>query len=324
MPVILLTNHYDKLPYDSIKQEIPEGFVLRMLPKATKEALLLAAKEADYFLASGRLPIDREVLSRAVRLKMVQRTGVGTDTLDLQALKEHGIPVYINRGVNAVSVAEHTVMLLLAVLRRVHVVDAQLRRGIWNKQANGLRTRELYGKTVGIIGMGEIARRTARMLCGFGVRLLYTSRSRKDETFEKELGLTWMELPELLRQSDILILQCGLNGQTQGMIGRKELSQMKEGSILVNTARGPLVEQRALIDALDSGKLWGAGLDVFSEEPLLPDHPFLAMENVVLSPHIGGITRESFGRMMGEAMQNIALFEAGRMEELEAKRLVTG
>lgn len=321
MPVIVLTNHYGKLPYDSISRVVPEGFTLRMLPAADRASLLEAAPEADYFLASGRLKIDREVLARAGRLKMIQRTGVGTDTLDLQALAEYGIPVYVNQGVNAASVAEHTVMLLLSVLRRTAAIDAELRRGVWKKQENGLRNHELRGKTVGIAGMGQIGQRTARMLGGFGVTLLYNSAARKTKELEEALGLHWREWEALLAQSDILILQCALNAQTRGMLGSRELAQMKEGSIVINTARGELADEQALQHALQSGKLLGAGMDVFEKEPLAADNPFLCMENVVLSPHIGGVTQEAFQRMMDGAMRNIALFEAGDYAELEEKRL---
>lgn len=322
MPVIVLTNHYGKLSYDSISQVVPEGFTLKMLPEADRESLLAAAPEADYFLASGRLLIDREVLKCAGRLKMIQRTGVGTDTLDFEALREYGIPVYVNQGVNAVSVAEHTVMLLLSVLRRTAAVDAQLRSGIWKKQENGLRNHELCGRTVGIVGMGHIGQKTAQMLQGFGVKLLYHSPHRKTEELEKTLGITWREWKELLAESDILILQCALNEQTRGMLGASEFEQMKEQSILINTARGPLADEKALYEALKRGKLMGAGLDVFEKEPPAADNPFFQLENVVLSPHIGGVTKEAFQRMMGDAMHNITLFEKGRLQELETKRLV--
>lgn len=322
MPVIVLTNHYGKLSYDSISQVVPEGFTLKMLPKADRESLLAAAPEADYFLASGRLEIDREVLKHAGRLKMIQRTGVGTDTLDFDALREYGIPVYVNQGVNAVSVAEHTVMLLLSVLRRTAAIDAELRRGIWKKQENGLRNHELWGRTVGIVGMGHIGQKTAQMLQGFGVRLLYHSSHRRTEELERTLGLTWREWKELLAESDILILQCALNEQTRGMLGVSEFEQMKDAAILINTARGPLADEKALYEALKSGKLMGAGLDVFEKEPPAADNPFFQLENVVLSPHIGGVTKEAFQRMMGDAMHNIRLFEEGRLQELETKRFV--
>lgn len=322
MPVIVLTNHYGEAPLSMIREEVPQGFVLKTLACAEKKALLEAVEEADYLLASGRLAIDREILKCAPRLKMVQRTGVGLDTLDMAALKERGIPVYVNRGVNAVSVAEHTVMLILSVLRRITTVDAELRRGIWKKQENGIRSHQLFGKTVGFVGMGHIGQKTAGMLGGFGTELLYYTPARKEKALEEQLSLTWVSLEELLERADILVLQCALNAQTRGMIGAEEFARMKKGSILVNTARGPLVEEKALLEALQSGKLSGAGLDVFEKEPLPQDSPFLWQENVVLSPHIGGITHEAFRGMMRGAMENIALFDAGRRKELEDRRVL--
>lgn len=321
MPVILLTNHYGKRPYDIIRKAVPEGFTLKMLEKADRETFLQAAGQADYFLASGRLSIDREVLEKASRLKMIQRTGVGMDTLDLEALNEYGIPVYVNRGVNAASVAEHTIMLILSVLRRTAQVDAQLKQGIWIKQNNGLQNHELCGKTVGLIGMGHIGQKTAQMLAGFDVKLLYYNRTRKEKELEEQLHLTYAEFEEVLEKSDILVLQCALNAQTRGILGEKEFAKMKQGSMVINTARGPLIDEKALADALQSGKLMGAGLDVFEKEPPCEDNPFFNMKNVVLSPHIAGVTYEAFERMMRGAMQNIVLFEQGNLAEIEERRI---
>lgn len=324
MPVILLTNRYGREPYDVIRRIAPSGFTLKMPETGEREALLRAVREADYLLAGGRARIDRELLARSPHLKMVQRTGVGTDTLDLKALCERRIPVYVNQGVNAVSVAEHTVMLTLAVLRRVAEVDAELRTGIWRKQENGVRNRELYGKTVGLVGMGHVGQRTAKILSGFDVRLLYCSRHRKSAGLEQRLGLTWRPYEELLQESDVLVFLCALDEETRGMLGAAQIAQMREGSIVVNTARGPLIDGEALAEALRSGKLAGAGLDVFEKEPLQADNPFFQMKNVVLSPHIAGITKEAFQRMIQGAMENIALFEEGNWEKLEHARLKRG
>lgn len=317
MPVIVMTNHYGKVPYQIVQRVVPEGFTLKMAERADRKSLLALVPEADYLLAGGRSPIDRELLSCASRLKMIQRTGGGMDTVDAGAVFERGIPVYVNRGVNAASVAEHTVMLLLSVLRRTAVIDAQLRQGIWKKQENGILNHELWKKTVGLVGMGEIGQKTARMLSGFEVRLLYHTPKRKPEELEFALGLTWMPYEELLAQSDIVIFQCALNDRTRGMLGEKQIKKMKQGSIVINTARGALIDEKALADALKSGWIAGAGLDVFEKEPPAVDNAFFPMKNVVLSPHIGGVTQEAFQRMMELAMRNIVLFEQGRYEELE-------
>lgn len=317
MPVIVMTNCYGEEPYKIVQSVVPEGFTLKMAGSADRGSLLALVPEADYLLAGGRSPIDRELLDHAKKLRMIQRTGVGMDTVDADAVRERGIPVYVNQGVNAASVAEHTVMLLLAVLRRAAAVDAQLRAGIWEKQENGIQNHELWSKTVGLIGMGEIARKTARMLSGFDVGLLYYTPVRKAEELEKQLSLTWQPYEELLARSDIVIFQCALNDSTRGMLGEKQISKMKRGSIVINTARGALIDEKALAEALRSGRLSGAGLDVFEKEPPAADNAFFQMKNVVLSPHIGGVTQEAFKRMMELAMHNIVLYEQGRYEELE-------
>ena len=170
--------------------------------------------------------------------------------------------------------------------------------------------------------MGHVGQKTAQMLSGFEVKMLYNCPHRKDPETEEKLGLTWVEEQDtLLAESDVLVLQCPLNEETRGMMGEAAFAKMKPGSILINTARGPLIEEKALIQALDSGKIMGAGLDVFEKEPLGADSPFFQMKNVVLSPHIAGLSCEAFRRMMEGAMQNIAMFDQGRLSEIEERRI---
>lgn len=321
MPVILLTNNYSKDPLSIIENQLPGGFTLITLDKASKEELLKKAGMADYFLASGRVPIDREVVNAATRLKMIQRTGVGTDTLDLEVLREKNIPVYVNTGVNSRSVAEHTLMLILAVLRRLTLVDASVKRGNWLKQELGIQCNELGGKTVGLIGMGNIGMEVAKMLRAFGVKILYYDISKLSEDKEQELNINFCSLSELLKKVDILSLHCPLNSRTEGMIGRKEIESMKSGSIIINTSRGRLIDEDALVDLLISGHIKGAGLDVYSKEPLPNNSPLLNLDNVILTPHIGGVTHEAFHRMIREGLQNIKFFDEGQLDIIESKRL---
>lgn len=318
MPVIVMTNYYKEEPYRLVQSVVPDGFTLHMPEDAKRESLLrlLEKVDAEYILAGGRTKINEEILSYTPHLKMIQRTGVGMDCMDAQALTARGIPVYVNAGVNAVSVAEHTVLLLLSVLRRMTEIDAQMHEGIWKKQENGIRNHELFGKTVGFVGMGHIGEKTVQMLSGFGVRFLYDAPHQKPE-LEKFYGLTRVSYEELLKNSDIVIFLCALNDQTRGMLGAEQIAKMKTGSVVINTARGALIEEKALLEALKSGKLSGAGLDVFEKEPPDADNAFFQMKNVVLSPHIGGVTQESFQRMMRTAMHNMVLYEQGRTNELE-------
>jgi len=321
MPVIVLTNHYPETPLSIVTAELPSGFDLVTLEAATKECLLGKAAQADYFLASGRLPIDKDVVDAATKLKMVQRTGVGTDTIDFKALEARNIPFYVNRGVNAQSVAEHAVLLILATLRRLTAIDASVKRGEWRKQELGLQTHELSGKTVGLIGIGNIGRKAAGMLRAFGARIVYSDIAKLSPAEESQLGVSFLPQSELLRKSDIVSLHCALTESTRGMIGKEEIASMKRGAIIVNTSRGPLIDQPSLVSALESGHLKAAGLDAFAKEPIESDHPLLSMPNVILTPHVGGVTYESFASMMREAMANIKAFEEGDLTSIENKKL---
>lgn len=321
MPIILLTNSYSKAPLDILNKELPNGFELISLNEANKKELIEKAGKADYLLVSGRIPIDKDVIDASTRLKMIQRTGVGVDTIDTKALKERGIPVYVNTGINSYSVAEHTLMLILAVLRKLPAADASVRRGTWLKQELGIQCNELRGKTVGLVGLGSIGTEVAKLLNAFNATVLYSKPSKLSDVEERELHLEYRSLPQLLREVDILSLHLPLNAKTRNLIGHKEISQMKKGAIIINTSRGQLINEEALITALKSGHLKGAGLDVYSTEPLPASNPLTHLENVVLTPHIAGITSESFQRMMGEAMTNIKVFHEGKIEMIESKRL---
>jgi phosphoglycerate dehydrogenase-like enzyme len=288
-----------------------------MLDELTAENLLAFAPEADYILASGRLKIDGEILAAAKNLKMIQRTGVGLDSLDMDAISEKKIPLYVNPGINAQSVAEHTLLLILSCLRRLTVINADTKAGKWNKQEQGTRTNELKGKTVGIIGMGNIAQRLADMLAPFGVNILYTNLYKMPDDFESAHRARFVRIDELFGESDIITINCALTSETKGLINSDTIALMKDGAIIVNTARGPIIDAKALSDSLRSGKIAFAGLDVHEKEPLPDDYPLKDIENVILTPHIGGITFESFHGMMRDAMRNIKLFDNGELEAIE-------
>ena len=316
MKTILLTNHYPAAPYDIVKSELPEGFRLVMLSENTQECLEAAAPEADYILASGRVKLNQAVLDKAQKVKMIQRTGVGLDSLDLAALKARGIPLYVNAGVNAESVAEHALLLILACLRRLPEIHRNTAAGIWKKQEQGVKTRELAGRTVGLVGMGSIARALVRLLSGFGVTVLYYDPFRLSEERERALNVMYVPLDQLLHEAEIVSLHCPLTDDTRYLLGRETFAQMKDGAILVNTARGGLIDNAALAEALVSGKLSFAGLDVHSEEPIDKENPILQLSNVILTPHIGGVTYDSFRSMMHDAMRNIKLFDEGKLDEI--------
>ena len=320
---ILHTARYTGVPWEILKSVVSDGFTVETLNALDYESLLSQVVDADYLLVSGRLPIDEGVLSVAKHLKMIQRTGVGTEMLDVEAIKAHGIPVYVNAGVNAQSVAEHTLTLMLAALKRLPQINAQTHKGVWKKQQVGVTTHELRGKTVGLVGMGNIGRLVAAMIRPFGAKVIYSDVFRQKEEVETTLSLTYCESFErMLPQCDILSFHCPLTKDNTEMLNKQTLYMMKEGSIVINTARGKLINPDDLYCALKSGKLSAAALDTHYEEPLKEGYKLAELDNVILTPHIGGLSYEAFHQMMKDAVDNIVAFEEGRMSEIESKRII--
>ena len=323
MPKILHTARYTGIPWEILKSVVPEGFTVETLEELSYDCLLRQAVNADYLLVSGRLPIDEGVLTTAKQLKMIQRTGVGTEMLDMQAIKRHCIPVYVNAGVNARSVAEHTLTLMLCCLKNIPQIDKNVKQGIWKKQQTGVTCNELYGKTVGLVGMGAIGRQVATYLNVFGAKVLYSDVIRATPETELQLSLTYVPaLEELLPKVDILSFHCPLTPENKEMLNAETISMMKDGAIVVNTARGKLIEPNALNDALRNGPLRMAALDVHYEEPLPREYALAHLDNVILTPHIAGVTYESFHAMMASAVYNIVVFEKGETELIKNKFLI--
>jgi len=322
MPSILLTNYYNRAPLEFVRKLLPAGFELLALEQPGQEEVIRKIPNADYLLVGGRTKIDARVLDAAPRLKMIQRSGVGLDSLDLNAIRERNIPLYVNEGVNARSVAEHTLMLILATLRKITSVDAMAKDGYWVKHDIGISCHDLHEKQVGLIGLGSIGGHVAEMLKGFGAKVVYYKRNPLPAEEENDLGIKYLTFNELLESSDIVSLHCPVSAETSGMISRNEIARTKKGVVIINTARGGLIDEGALLEALISGKVSAAGLDVFHKEPLPADHPFLKQDNLVLTPHIGGITAETFENMIGLAFLNIALYDGGKSPEIRAKRVI--
>ncbi|RZK38535.1 MAG: hydroxyacid dehydrogenase [Pedobacter sp.] len=322
MPSILLTNFYSSSLLEIIQGVLPTGYSIISLNEASKDEVIRKIPQADYLLVGGRTKIDSMVISAANRLKMIQRTGVGLDSIDFDALKGTSIPVYVNPGINSRSVAEHTLMLILSVIRKLNSVDSLLKSGVWKKHELGMQNAELEGKTVGLIGLGHIGSLVAKMLQPFGVRTLYHKRERLSSTAENELNVEYASFDDLIKQSDIISLHCPLNPQTEDLLSWDEFTRMKKGAFIINTSRGKLIDEDALVHNLKSGQLRGAGLDVFRTEPLSKESPLLDLDNVILTPHISGITYESFQKMMIEAFKNITAFELGELESIQDKKLI--
>lgn len=231
-------------------------------------------------------------------LEMISIWGVGTDNVDLEAAARHGVTVCNTPGANAYAVAEHAIALMLAVARKIPQIDREMRGGEWPREM----LAQLHGRTLGVFGTGSIGGRVAELARAFGMTVLAWS-ARRNGVVEKE---------SILRQADIVSLHVRLTPETRGFIGREEFALMKSGAILVNTGRGPLVDRDALLSALSTGRIAGAGLDVFHDEPVKPGDPLLGCANTVLSPHHAGQTPEVRRDGLLLAIQNVENFLAGR------------
>ena len=325
MPHILLSPRPAPDVLTIAEDLLPAGFTLAVAdPDAPPAALAAALAPAEYLLGFIG-PLPDEAWATATRLRLVQLLSAGYDRFPIERARERGVPVAINGGANAVAVAEHAVMLLLAVYRRVTQLDRAVRRGEWRAGTRGdVRYHELGGKRVGLLGMGQIGQEVARRLAGFGVDLCYTDVRRLPATQEAALGATFLPFEQLLASVDVLSLHLPLLPETRGIIGTRALALLRPGAVLINTARGELVDEAALAAALRSGRLLGAGLDVLGQEPPPTDHPLLTLDNVVLTPHTAGPTWESWPRRFANGYANIERVSRGEpprwlLPELQAR-----
>lgn len=270
-----------------------------------QQSVLAVCAGADLVIADRRHKhrIDRAVIEQMRGCKLIQQSAVGFDTIDHRAAAEHGIPVANAAGYNKDSVADWTVMVMIALVRNSFWGDRALRAGRWRPDdliRDEMLGRELSALTVGIVGLGNVGSSVARRLNAFGTRILFNDVAPK--VFA---GAETRDLDALLRESDIVCVHTPLDIDTRGLIDAGALAKMKRGAYLVNAARGPIVDELALIEALMSGQLAGAGLDVFEAEPLAQDSPLRSMENVVLAPHAGGATREADARLIEVVGENL-------------------
>lgn len=289
------------------------GEVVIHLSKARDRRELLDRLAGAHALLNVRAytRLDAAMLAELPDLALIAVFGTGTDNIDLDAAARLGIAVANAPGANARSVAEHAVALALAVARAIPRHDRELRAGRWVH----FEGPELEGKTFGVVGLGAIGRHTARIAAAFGMRVLGWS-NRRDEARARACGVELVELDELLRRADIVSLHLAAAERTRGIIGPRELALLKPSAILVNTARAALVDEAALVETLRAGRIFGAGLDVFLEEPLPAGHPFTTLDNVVLAPHAGWVTREARERLLRLPVENIAAYLAGRPQNI--------
>jgi phosphoglycerate dehydrogenase-like enzyme len=253
-------------------------------------------------------PVTRQGIEAAPDLKLIQKIGVGVNTIDLEAARERGIAVCNMPGTNSRAVAEMTLLLMLACLRRLCALDPLVRRGqgwSWpHEWQEGLG--EVHGRTIGLVGFGAVPRLLAPILSAMGATVIYTGRRRYDD-----VSFLFVDKDELLARSDIVSLHVPLAAETANWLDAASIARMKPGSVLINVARGGLVDEEALVAALERRHIAAAGLDVFAQEPAPAGHPLFARSDVVLSPHVGWLTRETFERSMAVAVENCRRLAAG-------------
>jgi len=258
-----------------------------------KATLAAEGRAADVVIA--RAPLPEGLFADNARLRAAIRHGAGLDMIPVDAATRAGVLVANVPGVNASTVAEHVFMVSIALLRRFRMMDRDLRSKGWNAgRDHAYETHDLAGRTIGIIGMGSVGKAVARIaMHGFGLDVIANTRRRAS----LPEGVGFATIDELMARADIVVLCCPLTLETTGLVSRERIGLMKPDALLVNVARGPVIDDQALIAALRDGRIGGAALDVFAAQPLAPDHPYFAFDNVIVTPHMAGITEESMMRM---------------------------
>jgi phosphoglycerate dehydrogenase-like enzyme len=297
--------------YDVVRSYAPANIEFVTLESDSPQEVFAKIPDCEAVIVGTR-KLDREMIAAAPGLRLVVHQGVGYhDTTDVPALQQRGIPVAVTPNGTPQTVSEHAVMLMLAACRLLPFADSELRQGRYHVNALRLQSQTLAGRIVGFVGMGRIGQATARRLLGWEMQGLYVDPVPLPDSQATRLNVTRVALPELLARADIVSLHVPLTGDTRAMIDAAALARMKKGAVLVNTARGPVVHEAALVEALRSGHLGAAGLDVYEEEPVPAGHPLAQFPNVVLTPHIAAATRDTFAAKMQGVFANIGRFYAG-------------
>jgi phosphoglycerate dehydrogenase-like enzyme len=305
---------------DVIAAGLPAGWKLNVAAGADLDSRRAAIRDADIlFIMATKMPAS--LLEEAPKLRFIQKLGAGLDNIDLEHCRVRGIGVARLEAGNAIPVAEHTLLLMLAAYRRLVDMDRQVRAGEWKREAARAVSRQIDGKTIGLIGFGAVGRALARLLLGFNVRIIYADPIQAPPDVEQELRAERMTHEEVLAQSDIVSLHLPLQDDTAGLISEAWIGLMKPGAVLINCARGGLVDEAALHRALVAGHLSGAAIDCFTNEPPTGS-PLLAIDQTILTPHTAGGTVDNFGAVVERSVDNTCRYLAG--EALSPKELIIG
>jgi len=291
-----------------IRGQMPEGW--RLTTPAPGGDFMAGLRECDFILVADHA-VTAEHIAAAPRLRMIQHQGVGYERIDLEACRVRGIPVALTPEGTSIGVAEHTLLLILAVYKQLVKAASGARAGKWMQWELRGNSFELYGKTLGLVGMGRIGRSVAVRALAFGANVIYHDPfvPQPEDLPVRKIDV----LDEFLAVADIVSLHIPASRSNRHFINAETLGKMKPGALLVNTARGALVNEAALVEALGAGRLAGAGLDVLEEEPVTPDNPLLHFENVIITPHIAAGTRDALATKMRAAFANLLRFTCGEV-----------
>jgi D-3-phosphoglycerate dehydrogenase len=307
-PIVVVLDAHDPEVRAVIVAECPARLELRMATSDEPRHRVGLAKDATFFVG-GISAIPASLMDAAPGLRLIQKWGIGVDKIDLAAARARGIPVAITAGANAVPVAEFTLLLMLAVLRRLPARESAFRGGEWHapRRDTRLQARQLRGKRVALVGLGAIGRQVAKRLQAFDVDVCYYDIRRPTPAEEQALGVRFRELDPLLAEADIVSLHVPYTAATRKMLSRERIARLRPGAIVINTARGEVVDEAALAEALDAGRLAGAGVDVFGGEPPPPDHPLLRVRapGLVLAPHVAGSVFDNVANVARHVFGNI-------------------
>ena len=283
----------------------PEGWTTEVVYRDTPlEEQKRIVADADFIMVY-RASLHDDVLRAATGVRIVQVLSAGYDSMNLRLMRDLEVPCCNNGGANSRAVADHAVLLMLAVYKQLMAAEKSTREGRWSQPITGLNTFEMADKLVGILGLGNIGRQVARRVQGFESRVQYYDLFPLSPELESELGVTRVGINELFETSDIISVHTPLTPGTRHIVSRELIGLMKPTAVLVNTSRGPVVDESALIDALREGNIAAAGLDVFEKEPIDQDNPLLSMDNVVITPHSAGTTWDTWFRRAEFAYENM-------------------
>jgi D-3-phosphoglycerate dehydrogenase / 2-oxoglutarate reductase len=301
---------------DAIRRALPGDWVSCFVESRQLKDQTAAVSEAELLFVMAA-PVTAEILSAARNVRFIQKLGAGVDKIDLKVCAGRGIAVARLAGGNAIPVAEHTLLLILASLRRLPMIDRRTRGGEWLKEESRGVNRQLHGKRVGLIGLGAIGKELTKLLKGFEVEIVYYDPAIAPAEVEQKLGVRALPLDELLATSDIVSLHLPLLPETANLISKERIDRMKPGAVLINCARGGLVDEAALTAALTEGRLFAAGIDAFAKEPPIGS-PLLTLDQTVVTPHFAGATIDNFSSVIERAVRNAHQYlDSGTLPEAD-------